>query len=121
MANYGGDNAIMAFLKQHRALLWAIAATISWVCQFLFGSGIWWESARVNLEIGRGLAELYQKKAAVLEDVLRPEMIAAPSDSPVRQVKINYLNAIEKSIAHLEGRPPVLYGRPAAASNARIR
>ena len=75
----------------------------------------------MNLEIGRGLAELYQKKAAALEDVLRPEMVAPPSDSPVRQVKIDYLNAIEKSIAHLEGRPPVLYGRPAAASDARIR
>jgi hypothetical protein len=90
---------------------------IAWALQFLFGTGAYWEMKRsplVSLQIGQGLAELYQKKAAALEDILRPEMVAAPSNSPVWKAKLDYLNTIEKTIAQMEGRRPVPYGRPAA-------
>ena len=68
----------------------------------------------VDLELGRGLAELYQKKAAALEDIFRPKMLDAPSDSPVLKAKIDYLNSLEKTIAQIEGRLPVIYARRVA-------
>lgn len=52
---------------------------------FLFDSGVYYESKRVNLEIGRGLLEFHQKKTMALEDVLRPELAVAPSDFPLRK------------------------------------
>lgn len=38
---------------------------------------------------------------------IRPEVVALPSDSDVWKTKMEYLNAMEKSIAQLEGRKPV--------------
>jgi hypothetical protein len=108
------------FFKQYTTLLWAIGATVGWLCQFLFGSDTYWESKRVTLEVSRGLIEFHQKKAAILEDLVRPEMVNAPNDSPMWTVKLDYLNAIEKNIAQLEGRKPVDYARPSAVTNFRV-
>ena len=104
----------MNFLWKKIAAVWAIIPTIA---LFLFGSGVFWEWRKmplVDLELGRGLAELYQKKAAALEDIFRPEMLDAPSDSPVLKAKIDYLNSLEKTIAQIEGRLPVIYARRVA-------
>jgi hypothetical protein len=79
------------------------------------------KNASSDLEIGRGLADLLQKKTAALEGVLRPEMVAAPSDSPLWKAKMDYLNGIEKNLAQSEGRPPVVYARPGPIFNIRIR
>jgi hypothetical protein len=118
----------MGFLKKKIPLGWAIVLAtlpaIGWLLQFLFGTGAFWEWRRmdlVTLEVGRGLAELYQKKAAALEDVLRPEVVALPSDSDVWKTKMEYLNAMEKSIAQLEGRKPVVYARPGPITNFGVR
>ena len=104
----------MNFLKKKISIIWIIITAIGWLMTFLFGgTGVFWEWRRsplVSLEIGRGLAELYQKKAAALEDVLRVEKAG---NSSVWKAKTDYLNALEKSIAELEGRPPVRYGMQA--------
>jgi len=55
-----------------------------WLCQLLFGTGAFWEWRKtplVNLEIGRGLAELHQKKTTALEEILRPEMVTPQNSS----------------------------------------
>ena len=106
----------MNFFRKKIDAVWAIIPTIA---LFLFGSGVYWEWRKmplVDLELGRGLAELHQKKTAALEDVLRPEMVEAPYDSPVWKAKMDHLNSIEKSLARLEGRAPVHYGRPGSIS-----
>lgn len=80
----------MDFFRKRISIGWAIVGPL---IAFVLGPGFFWEWRRmplVNLELGRGLAELHQKKTVAPEDVLRPEMIAAPSDSPVLKAKIDY-------------------------------
>lgn len=103
------------FFSKKIAVAWVIVPAIAWLCQFLFGTGAFWEWNRmplVNLEIWRGLAELHQKKTAAIQDLLSPKTKSLDSDSDLWKAKVDYLNATERSLAHLEGRRPVVYGRP---------
>ena len=115
----------MNFFSKKIAVAWVIVPAIGWLCQFLFGTGAFWEWSRmplVNLEIGRGLAELHQKKTAAIQDLLNPETKSLDSNSPLWTAKMDYLNATEKSLAQLEGRRPVVYGRPTGTiSNFHIK
>jgi hypothetical protein len=110
----------MNFFRKKVAIGWAIVGPL---IAFVLGPGFFWEWRRmplVNLELGRGLAELHQKKMVALEDVLRPEMVKAPADSPVWKAKMDYLNSIERSLADLENRQAVIYGRPMHAPTIRV-
>src|SRR5687768_12212907 len=109
---------MMNFFKKKIAIGWAVVlavlSAIPWLLLFLFGTGAYWEYNKmplVTLEIAHKLAELHQKKAAAFEEVLRLEMAQAPRDSPIWKAKVDYLNAIENSIAQLEGRKPAVYAR----------
>ena len=105
---------MMDFFRKKVSILWAIGGAIAWLLQFLFGTGVFWERTKmdlVTLDIASRLAELHQKKVAAFEELSRPEVIKGPADR-VWQAKIDGLNAIEKRIAQVEGRPPVIYGRP---------
>ena len=104
----------MNFFKTKVSVIYAIIPAIGWVLTFLFGTGVFWERTKidlVNLEIAGRLGELYQKKAAALEELSRPEVVKGSADR-VWQAKMDGLNAIEKRIAQVEGRKAVMYGRP---------
>ena len=99
----------IAFIKKKVSLFWVIAALIApiiaWGLALVFGQGIWWESARLNLDTIRTSLEIREKMNRTLEEISKVDR----RNTSLLKAKIEYFNAAEKNLARLEGRSPVLY------------
>lgn len=86
------------------------------VITFLFGTGVFWEWRKSDVEVGR--LDIERAKASYeIRSKMTPLLLEIPQLEPMsaeRTAKERDFNALELSLARIEGRPPIVYVFPPA-------
>jgi hypothetical protein len=98
----------MNFLTKKVSLIWVILLPIF---TFILGPGFVWELRRTNIENGRLTLETARTSLELREKMnkMMETIIATDPSSPLWKLAVDNLNATEKGLAGIEGRPPIVY------------
>ena len=103
------------------AAIWVIILPIF---TFILGPGFVWELRKTNIEGGRLTLETAQTSLELREKMnkMMAEIIATDPRSPLWKLTVENLNATEKGLAGIEGRPPIIYEfkLPNPAGNLKV-
>jgi len=100
-----------------------VAAVLAVIAPIItFALGYWLQlkgsdiaSSQLDLQKIQAALEIRKQMNATLEEIEK-----LPADSPQRAGKSDYFNELEKSLARIEGRRPVIYKWPSAPRDLRI-
>ncbi|HEY3150540.1 MAG TPA: hypothetical protein VGK65_02635 [Candidatus Binatia bacterium] len=98
----------MNFFTKKVSLIWVILVPI---LTFILGPGFVWELRKTNIESGRLTLETARTSLELREKInkMMSEIIATDPRSPLWKLAVDNLNATEKGLAGIEGRPPITY------------
>jgi len=98
----------MNFLTKKVSIIWVILLPIF---TFIFGPGFVWELRKTNIESGRLTLETARTSLELREKMnkMMAEIIATDPKSPLWKLAVDNLNATERAVAGIEGRPAIIY------------
>jgi hypothetical protein len=98
----------MNFFTNKVSLPWVILLPI---LTFILGAGFVWELRKTNIESGRLTLETARTSLELREKInkMMSEIIATDPRSPLWKLAVDNLNATEKGLAGIEGRPSITY------------